>query len=69
MEYILNVRRIVPLTDEEKEKRNRDRNYRDPSYLGAFGQSPNTETIEVLSVVLSEEEYNRAKHSIIESKK
>jgi len=70
MEYILNVRRIIKLTDEEKKSRDdkRTRNYDTFPYPGGVGMDYDVKTVEVLSVVLTEEEYNRAKSSIINSK-
>lgn len=70
MEYILNVSKIVPLTEDEKKIRESrsNRGYPLDSYPSSVGLDQNTKTIEVLTVVLTEEEYNRAKSSIINSK-
>lgn len=66
-EYILNVRRVVPLTEDEMKQR--DRNERNTLYsTPGFGVDYNVKTTEVLSVVLTEEEYNRAKTAIIQAK-
>lgn len=70
MEYILNVRRIVPLTDDDKKSRDNKNGvsrYGDP-YLGGVGMDYDTKTVDVLSVVLNEDEYNRAKSAIISIK-
>lgn len=68
MEYILRVQRIVPLTPEEKEEGKKYRQY-DAAYPIAPGISADTKTFEVLSVVLTEEEYEAAKDAIINVKK
>jgi len=67
MEYHLQITEIVPLTDEQKEKRGNKNGY--SSYpTGGIGNLYENDRRQVLDVVISADEWAKIKASVIEIK-